>query len=100
MGFLGTLLYLATAGWMIYFGYTINLNYGMLLVAPLGFVFGFIIRRSSKSSQVFGGNNSNVFVAVIKSYLTGLVLVAIFFGIGYGLNFLMGYKPPPGAGSI
>jgi hypothetical protein len=100
MGFLGTLLYIATAGWMIYFGYTVNLNYGILLAAPLGFVFGHVIRKSQSSSRVFGREDSNVLVSVIKSYLTGLVLVAIFFAIGYGILFIMGYQPPPGAGAI
>lgn len=100
MGFLGTLFYIATAGWMVYFGYTLNFNIGILLVSPLGFMFGHIIRKSASSSRIFGHHNSNVLIGLIKVYLTGLVLVAVFYGVGYGINFLLDYRPPEGAGSI
>ena len=98
MGLLGFLLQLGTALYVMYLGYNFEINYVYLLVAPLGFLFGHMVRKSNHSLSYWAGKGGGVLSGIIKSYLTGLVLTAIFFGLGYGIMHVMMFEPAEGVG--
>ena len=95
MGILGLIVQLLTAVFAFYLGLTFQLNPVFLLVCPLGFIVGHLMRRSTGASSK---NREHGIGALISSYLVGLVLVAIFFGIGYGVMHILDLRPAEGVG--
>ena len=98
MGILGLIIQLGTAIFVCYLGYTVELNYIALLVSPLGFIFGQLMRSRSQSSSRRREKGFNAIKAFISAYLTGLLAVAIFFGIGYGIMHILELRPAEGVG--
>jgi hypothetical protein len=97
MGFVGLLLQLSIAGLVGYMGYTFQLNFAVLLICPLGLIIGQLMRTRSRSSGR-RERGMNAISAFIAGYLTGLVAVAIFFGVGYGLMHILDLRPAEGVG--
>lgn len=103
MSFLGFLVQLATALYLVYSGYgyqgsSMELNGAIVLVCPLLFMFGSAVRHNAKSSGRAG------FIGAIKmivsGYILGLVLSAVFFGLGMGLMHILELSPEEGSGRI
>jgi hypothetical protein len=97
MGILGFFIQLGTAGFAVYLGYTFQLNYIYLLLCPFGFIFGQLMRHSTGRSKRREKGLSAI-SAFISGYFVGLVAVAIFFGIGFGLMHILDMRPEEGVG--
>jgi hypothetical protein len=103
MSFLGFLVQFATALYLIYSGYgyqhaSMELNGAIVLLCPLLFMFGSAVRHNAKTSGRAG------FLGAIKmiltGYIMGLILSAVFFGLGMGLMHVLELSPEPGSGRI
>ena len=102
MGFLGILVQAVTALLLIYRGYfyqdvTSDLNIALILAAPVLFMIGAAVRHNAKSSRSPRGFFKMI-KFIIVSYITGLVVSAIFFGIGVGLYYILVLRPAEGTG--
>ncbi len=93
----------ATALYLIYSGYgyqhaSMELNGAIVLLCPLLFMFGSAVRHNAKTSGRAG------FLGAIKmiltGYIMGLILSAVFFGLGMGLMHVLELSPEPGSGRI
>jgi len=102
MGFLGLVLQSLIALFLIYQGYvyhenTYELNLAIILGAPIMFMFGSAIRHNAKSARAPRG-----FFALIKhlivSYITGVIISALFFGLGFCLYYILVLRPAEGTG--
>ncbi|MEX0329819.1 MAG: hypothetical protein AB3N64_00215 [Puniceicoccaceae bacterium] len=98
MGILGFLVQVGTACWVVYLGYVFDLNFIILLLAPLGFIFGHVIKTNARSSSKKNERGFNAISGFFSGYFVGLVAVAIFFGIGYGLFHILEMRPAEGVG--
>ncbi len=101
MKFLGFVVHLIIALMLVYKGYyyqetSIEMNGALILAAPILFMIASAIRHNSKSKSKLGFLGS--IKLVISSYGTGLVISAIYFGVGMGLQHLLELRPPPGTG--
>lgn len=103
MPFLGFLVQLATALYLIYLGHgyqnaSMEFNGAVVLLSPLLFMFGSAVRHNAKTSGRAG------FIGAIKmivsGYILGLVLSAVFFGLGMGLMHILELSPEAGSGRI
>lgn len=97
MKLLGFFIQLGTAGLAAYMGYIFQLNFIYLLLCPFGFIFGQLMRHSSGRSKRREKGLSAI-SAFISGYLVGLVAVAIFFGIGFGVMHILELRPAEGVG--
>ena len=102
MGFLGLVVQTMTAVWLVYCGYffqdnTSEFNLAIVLAAPILFMIGAAIKHNAKAAHSPRG-----FFAMIKffivSYVTGIILSAIFFGLGMGLFYTGLLRPEEGIG--
>ena len=100
MGILGFLIQLATAAYLGYLGYTVQLNYILILISPLGFIIGSVMRKSANRSSKSGGGFFTFLTDLLSGYVVGLVIAAACWGAGYGLMHVLGMRPPPGTGRI
>lgn len=104
MAFLGLLVQLITVLFLMFSGFyhqdaSREMNTAIILAAPILFMFGAAIKHNEKSSRSPRG-----FFAMIKliivSYIVGVILAAIFFGVGIGLHYILILRPAEGAGRI
>ena len=102
MKFLGFVLQSIIAVFLIYRGcfhqeWTHELNLALILGAPIMLMFGTAIKQNERSSNLPRG-----FFAMIKylivSYIVGVILAVIFFGIGIGLYHILDLRPAEGVG--
>ena len=100
MGFLGTLLNIIIAVWIMYFGFNGEFVLLYLSLAPIGFMLGHILRKRSKTSSIWRTEHRNIFVALVTQYIIGVILVAVFYGIGVGMEILYELRLPEGSGRI
>ena len=98
MGFLALVVQAMTAIFAAYLGFTSQFNIVFLLVCPMGFVFGHLMKRSTGASVQHHEHGLGAIRALVSSYLIGLLLVAIFFGVGYGIMHVLQFKPAEGVG--
>ena len=101
MSFLGFIVQSMIALFLVYKGYyyeqsSMEMTGALILACPILFMIGSAIRHNAKSKNRLGFFGA--IKLVIVSYGTGLVLSAIFFGIGIGLQHLLELRPPPGTG--
>ena len=100
MGFLGTILNIAIAIYVVYFGYVGDFNIPYLLIAAVGFMVGHVLRKTNKSTSIWETRHTNIFMALIYNFLFSLLLVAIFFALGWGIQLMLEFRPEEGSGLI
>ena len=93
MEFLGVLIYLACMGASLYLGYEADFQIIFLLLLPIGFMIGRVILQGSRSATIFRSTGFGIVLEIIGFYLVGLVLTAVFFGIGYGIMEILKLSP-------
>lgn len=102
MGFLGIMLQAVTSLCLIYCGYlyqdfTRETILALILGAPLLLMIGAAVRHNAKSSRSPRGFFGMIKL-IIGAYITGVVVSAIFFGIGVGLYYILVLRPAEGTG--
>lgn len=93
MGFLGYLIYLGALFVAVYLGYLGDFNVAVLLLVPLGLLVGQLMQRGARSAALFDRRGAGVLVELISRYVMGLILAAIFFGIGIGIFEILKHRP-------
>lgn len=93
MTLLGTLINLIVIGFTFSLGYTGDERYFLLLFTPIVFMLGHGTRQSAKSAHFFGGTGFGLIKAMISTYLMGLILSAICYGLGYGVMEILKFRP-------
>ena len=93
MGFLGVLVYIAAMAFALIMGYEANFQIIFLLLLPIGFMIGRIVIKGSNSSTIFQSQGFGIVMEIVGFYLVGLILTAVFFGIGYGVMQVLKLSP-------
>ena len=74
------------------------MNYYILLISPLGFIIGGMMRKSSGSSSNAKGGFFERISGFFTSYIIYLVIAALCFGAGYAIMHVLDKRPPEGIG--
>ncbi|MGC9451330.1 MAG: hypothetical protein ACP5I4_07780 [Oceanipulchritudo sp.] len=98
MPLLGLLVQLGTIGFLVYLGYTVQLNYILILISPLGLIIGHLMRKTKDRSSKRGGGFLNFVTDLVSAYIVGLVIAVVCFGVGYALLHILDLRPEEGIG--
>lgn len=102
MGFLGFVVQAIVAVFLISAGYDFQesspeTKMALIFLCPLLFMVGTAIKRNART----GGRPMGFFgmiKAVVGSYITFVIVSAVFFGIGMGLYWILVLRPEEGIG--